>query len=674
LSISPDAPAASAGANPRRKLVRFLVVLAVGVALAVLLDVAVLHVGRPRSKVRQSRLAVFAEPAGIRELLVIADEQPRDPEWQLRLGREFLRLEHYLSAQAALNKALAMGAPEAPVRWALTTCYERLDQHDEALQQLERLRALEPDNLAVPLRIASVYSRPGQRRDARAALDAIPLDARGFPTLRDPQGPLGGLERLGVAYGLQEDWPRSLSIAQRLLREKPGHVGANAIAGHALLSMGKPGDAARHFRAALAGDPDRLELRLSLARSLESQHRPEHDGEIVRLLEPLVQTGAPPGEVLYSLAVIHERQRRWDWAAAYYTAAARMGTRTVAAHRRAYENHERAGHHEQALFLRGRELEMQNRFPQAIRLYRELIRFRPKSDAGHRHLARVLLATGDARGAVAALQQAAKLKSPNPRVFMRLALAYQKLGDRKRKDEAWEEFRKRRPEEAYLIDANEATAADTAGRLDEAEARLRRCVELQPKATQYRIRLGQLLIERRTDRRRVDEAIGLLEESVGTAREDVDAHLALGTAYRYSGLAQEAVWAMRHAIDLDPGNGRPYQLLGETLVEAGSRAEGMEMLTLFKRFREYAQALDVLSLRLKRNPRDTDVARRLGAIQERSGALAEARATYSRIVALDPKDAWARRRLAEVQGRLGEPDQDADEMEVGALPQRAASE
>jgi tetratricopeptide (TPR) repeat protein len=639
-----------------------MVAVAVGVVVALVVDLVVISLGNRGHGGPPPRLAVFSSPAGIRELLAISKEQPREVDWKLRLGLEFLRQKHYLSAADTLEQALANGAPEVPARWGLASCYEQLDQFDDALAQLERLRKLQPDSLAAPLRIAGVYERLDRRKDAKALLDAIPRNAQGFPTLRDSEGEFNGLERLAVAYGLLGDWRQSGALAATMLRANPKDASGHAIVGQALLETGKPVAAAPHFRAALAAAPQRLELRLSLARALEGQHQPSYDDEIVQLLEPIVQTGSPPGEVVYTLATIHERKHKWDWAAAYYASAARMGAHADIARKRSYENTERAGHHEQALYLRGREAELLHRSADAEKIYRELISLRPASDAGYRHLARVLQEKGDVRGAIVQLQKAARMKGANPRVYMRLALAYRALADRKKEDASWAEFRKRRPEEEYLVESNLATAADTAGRLDEAENHLRRCIQLKPDSPEYRTRLGQLLIERRSEPRRLEEAVKVLEQSVAATPDDGDAFLALGTAYRYSGLRQEAIWALRHAIDLEPGNGRPYQLLGETLLEAGSRAEGTRMLGLFKRYREYAQALSVLSLRLKRNPRNTEVARRLGALQERSGALADARVTYAKMLAVNPGDEWARKRLAEVQSRLGENEPDPDEV------------
>jgi tetratricopeptide (TPR) repeat protein len=635
--------------------------LGIATALGVFLALGVASFRPPAAGKKTPHLAVFADPKEIQELLTISEEQPRDPEWQLRLGDALLRQTHYLSAAVAFRKARSLGAPATPVLWGLVGCAEGLDDDDEAVLRLQELRSADPANLSVPLRMAAAEARLGRRREALSLLDAIPRDAAGRPTLRDPGGPAAGLERLGVAYGLQGSWAKSLACAEALLRDHSRGSGAHAIAGQALLSLGRAGEAVDHFRSALAQEPGRLDLQLSLARSLQIANGPRSDADALKLLEPIVQTGKAPAEVLYRLAAIHERRRNWSWAASYYAAAARAGVGDPALERHACENLDRAGKPEQALYLRGRQAEMQGRLDVAAAAYRELIRLRPKADAGYRHVARVLLAKNDPAGAVKTLERASRLPSPNPRVFMRLALAYQASGDHSRETQAWGEFEKRQPTETYLFHASAASKADSQGRLDDAEAELRKCVELQPKIMHYRIRLAQLLIERRDDHRRVSEARNLLEEALPSSREDVEVHLTLGSAYRYSGMLREAIWAMRHAIDLDPGNGRPYQMLGETLMEAGEREEGQQMLALFKRYRSYKQAVDVLTLRSKRNPRDADVARRLGALQLKSGAYEDARATYSRVLSLDPTADWARKRLAFVQKKLAGEDTEADE-------------
>jgi tetratricopeptide (TPR) repeat protein len=626
----------------------------VGGGIGILTAFVIASLLKPTASGRSAGLAVFADAQPIRELLAISEEQPRDPEWQLRLGREFLRQGHYLSARAAFRQAQALGAGEVPVLWGFSACSEGLDEDDEALEQLRRLTELDPQNLSVPLRVATIQGRLGHHGEAVAALDGVRVDARGKPALRDPGGPLAGLERLAVAYGLEKKWGKSLLLAERLLKERPNAEAGHAIAGQALLMLGKPDAAAAHFREALARQPNRLDLKLSLARCLQASVDPKRDAELANLLEPILQTGTPSGEVLYSLAGIYERRRRWSWAAAYYAAAAKAGINSDFSYRKAFEYYKKAGQPEHALFTRGRRLEMAGELDGASSVYRELIRLRPKSDAGYRHLARCLVGKGDVTTAIRTLNQAAKLSSASPRVFMRLALAYHQTGERKAKDAAWAEFRKRSPQEEYLFEANEAQDADSEGRLDDAEKHLRRCVELQPNLTEYRVRLASLLIEKRADKTKVREGEQLLEEALPRVREDPEVLVDLATAYRSLGMRREAIWTFRHAIDLQPGNGRPYQLLGEVLTESGFREEGEQMLTLFKRFRQYMQAVDVLTLRMKRNPRDTDVAQRLAALQERSGALFDARLTYLGILRVDPQADWARKRLAEIRTRLGD--------------------
>jgi tetratricopeptide (TPR) repeat protein len=190
--------------------------------------------------------------------------------------------------------------------------------------------------------------------------------------------------------------------------------------------------------------------------------------------------------------------------------------------------------------------------------------------------------------------------------------------------------------------------------MDGAEAYYRKCVQLAPSSDRYRVHLAEFLLDRRNRPEKLREAVQLLEETVKLGSEDAAAFFRLGIAYRHSGRTQEAIWSLRHAIDLEPGDGRSYQPLGEVLLAAGRRQEGQEALALFKRYREFDQALETLRVRVKRNPRDLESLRRLAALYERSGALHDAVSACSQILTVTPTDARARRRLEALRQRLGE--------------------
>jgi Flp pilus assembly protein TadD len=189
--------------------------------------------------------------------------------------------------------------------------------------------------------------------------------------------------------------------------------------------------------------------------------------------------------------------------------------------------------------------------------------------------------------------------------------------------------------------------------LDEAEALYRRLLPLTPGIAGPRRALAKLLLDRRDDAKKLAEGIRLLEECVPLAREEAGLFHQLGIAYSHAGRTQEAIWSLRHAIDLSPGDGITYQPLGSLLQKAGRKEEGAEMLRLAERYREFRRVQSVLKLRAARTPADPVAIRALGEFYDRAQAYGQAELEYQRLLQLSPRDARVRQRLSEIYGMLG---------------------
>jgi Flp pilus assembly protein TadD len=137
------------------------------------------------------------------------------------------------------------------------------------------------------------------------------------------------------------------------------------------------------------------------------------------------------------------------------------------------------------------------------------------------------------------------------------------------------------------------------------------------------------------------------------AREDAALFHQLGIAYSHAGRTREAIWSLRHAIDLSPGEGITYQPLGKILQQAGKEQEAAEMLQLAEKYRQFRQAQSVLRLRAARTPADPKAVRALGDFYLRAQAYTQAEREYRRLLELSPGDRETRARLAEIYGILG---------------------
>lgn len=335
-------------------------------------------------------------------------------------------------------------------------------------------------------------------------------------------------------------------------------------------------------------------------------------------------------------------------------AAYGLRTKSLQSLQRAAQNLLKANRREEGFFAQGLYYESQGRYPEAIASYRELTKMHSCCQSGYMHVARIQAAMGKPKEAVAPLKKALALPNPPPKVYAELAKAYGAAKDLKNQLAMWQEFIKRDPENADAGYQNLGAIADKSGQMDEAEKLYRKCVELQPNAEMYRIRLARTLLQRRSDPARIQEAITHLEKAVQLTREYPDAYFELGVAYRHARRDREAIWALRHAIDLDPGNGKYYQPLGEALIAVGERGEGERTLAMFRRYRQFYQAWETLRARTHRNPNDVEAHKRLAVFYERAGAPLDALSAYARILELQSNDARARQRVAQLSQQLGQ--------------------
>jgi tetratricopeptide (TPR) repeat protein len=620
-----------------------VILLAVALAAAGLAAEWLWRVGTARRVAPEPASMVFVNPRVVQELRRMAREQPRDPEWPLRLGLALLEERHFLSAREALREALAKGAREETVRAALGACARNLEQPHAALAEWQALARLQPRNLRFALEQVQELTWLERKADAAAELDRIAarVDAGEYS---EPER-AAQEEAVAAAYLGLGNARRCLEYAERARRAAPTRTSPPALAAQAQLKLGDPAEALVSVRRALLLRPDDPELVQLLLQALGRQPGGSAEPERYRLLSKLRAAGTATGDNLFALAEMEERRGRWEEAARAYVDAEQKQTQPLEALRRAYPLFLKAGLREDGIYTRGRYLQNQGRHREAIAAYRELTRMHQRCPSGYMHIARAYLALGDWRSALQNLDRARAGGGYATSLFAVYAEAYKAARDRAREQQAWERFIREDPENADIGHSHLASLAANSGLWEEAERHYRKSVELQPTADLYRVRFAELLLQKRSDPARLAEAVGHLEEAVRLARANSASHYALGVAYRYAGRVEEAIWALRHAVDLNPGEGQPYMPLGQLLTQSGRKEEGAEMLALARRYNEFQQAYETLKVRVDRSPRDVQARRQLARFYERAGAWLNASREYEQILLLAPSDQAARRRL-----------------------------
>ena len=177
---------------------------------------------------------------------------------------------------------------------------------------------------------------------------------------------------------------------------------------------------------------------------------------------------------------------------------------------------------------------------------------------------------------------------------------------------------------------NLGNAAKDAGHFDEAIARYRRSLELDPGSSLTHNNLGMAI----QNSGHVDEAIAEYIRAVQLQPGNANARNNLGVALAAIGRADEAVQQLTESVRLDPNNAGAHNNLGALLFRQGKFTEAIP---------EYTEAVRL-------SPGSPAVLDNLGDALARAGRGEEAGAAFRRALQLNPNDPVARKRLSSPSG------------------------
>jgi tetratricopeptide (TPR) repeat protein len=200
------------------------------------------------------------------------------------------------------------------------------------------------------------------------------------------------------------------------------------------------------------------------------------------------------------------------------------------------------------------------------------------------------------------------------------AVEARKRGDARRSRALFEDLLRRFPECHEALYMHGMLNAEL-GDLPDAEARLRRALELDAGNPEYLFRLGSVLLARG----RAEEAVEVLLQAEKEADESVALLTTLGGACVQAVRLPEAERAFRRALELEPGN-----------AEAG-----MGLLSAILGGRRLDQAIDLARSLAAKHPGRADIQSRVAQALERANRVEEARVTSEAALALTPNDSVA---------------------------------
>jgi serine/threonine protein kinase/Flp pilus assembly protein TadD len=267
---------------------------------------------------------------------------------------------------------------------------------------------------------------------------------------------------------------------------------------------------------------------------------------------------------------------------------------------------------------RGLSREADEALDPAIATARAELRRKPDNAGAHINFGYALCEKGALNEAVAAYREAIRLEPDERDAHYGLGGALQAQGRLGEAAAAYREAIRLKPDDAEAH-TNLGVALRAQGRLNEAFAAYREAIRLEPDLAEAHNNLGAAL----GAHGRLDDAVAALREAIRLKPDLAEAHANLGHALGAHGRLDDAVAALREAIRLKPGLAEAHANLGTALRAQGRLGDAVAAL------RE--------AIRLK--PGLAEAHCFLGAALEAQGRFAESLAEYQRGHELGSKQA-----------------------------------
>lgn len=635
--------------NNRLRVLLFLII-AVGVASLVNFTLLQTYF---KPKIMPASV-ILEDTQPFRELRTIAKENPKNSEVQLALGQEFLRQGHYLSACEAFDDAEKAGADVWKVRSGRAQANIKVERYLRADQDLVELIKLRPDILETYLSLAEVRLRADERAEAFKILESYPRDNKKMPMPSDKLTNMEVAELLATSYSHLDRWDKTKELIELCLKQDPKRMSSRIMLGSVLYHTGKKVEAIPYLVEAVKNAPNNAELAYLLAMCYQARNG---SGDLDRaglLLQAAVSFNDKHGAA--TLAIAKELERRKQYAAAgfAYRRAFQLGMEGPQLLLRSGNMMLKAEKNEEGWYRRGLYFEAIEKPELALKEYENLTKKHDSCRSGFMHIARAYTAMEKHEKALLYLRKAQKMAPARAKELDWTVI--DALGQTKSDTERIgilksivAEGGKDGSEAMYQL----AKISDGAGKSDEAEDWLRKCVAYDPKDSVFRTELGRLFLSQRGKPEKLKAATSELEEAVRLDPTNYNAVYGLGLAYLYADNIDQAILTLRHAVDIRPETGEAYQSLATAFNKANRKQEAAEAMELFKTYQSFNLTRDDLQARCKREPKNPRVQQRMAEFHIWAHEYNEAIVRYEKVLAIEPNNRQARSRIAEACGYMG---------------------
>jgi predicted O-linked N-acetylglucosamine transferase (SPINDLY family) len=356
-------------------------------------------------------------------------------------------------AKAYLEEALRLNPFHAAAFGNLGKVHLLHDRGDEALACFREAVRLQPNNVEAVNNLALVLIARREFHEARAVLECVDESSPAYPLV---------LISLSLIHFEMGELPLALSVAERVVQIQPQLPAARNQAGAVLLKMERYEEAAAHLQASLQVLPDQSQTLEHLGLALQVCDRLDEAETCLRRAVEL--DPANPRITTNWIAVLLQQERGVE---ALEAATAALQRQTVTA-----ELH----------YLLGLAHRSLKQFVPAIAALNEAVKLRPDYPEALYALGLVYLDIGNSIYAATPLQQALRLRPNFPEVFCSLGQVYNQTGKLDESCEQYEQALRLKPDFAEALGGLANTYKDI-GRTEEAIACYRKSLALDPSQT-----------------------------------------------------------------------------------------------------------------------------------------------------------------------------------------------
>lgn len=574
-----------------------------------------------------------------------AELAPLRSTYRLRYA-EFKAATGDRTGARAVLEPLVKQAPDFLPAWTELAKLEIAERKwDAADQALRRVLVRDPVNLPALLLRPQLAVARGQYTNAVAELEKVLKLIPNHPRV---------LYQMALASLMINDLSRAISSLEQVLQVAPDMAEAVTLLAELRLRRGDPAGAIQLLEPFVSRHPEAWQARLLLAQAYGARNETDR---VLALYQALARD-FPTNPTPYLLSGLIQRQRnRLPEARTAFERAVQIRPGYLPAVEQLVQldlmaqRFEEARHRAEAELARHTNSPLpwmllyqvhlfQTNLPEAERALLKAVEVAPDYRPAHAELARVYLATGRQKEAVARLESVVEANPRDIVSLMQLALLQTGLTNYTAARKVYERILEINPRYVPALNNLAWLLAENLNELDRAHELARRAVDLQPGEPASSDTLGWILFKRGEYAR----ALPLLQESARQLPEEPEVQYHLGMTHYMLGEETAARMALQTALRLRPDFPHAEEVQ-RRLALLDLRAEEVD-----------AARLAEMEQLAKREPRDPVVWSRLAEVYARQGRWAQAVEAGQRALDIAPGSVifmtQLARWMAEIPNRL----------------------